>query len=375
LPNAHIIGWGKYLPEKIVTNEDLARSEAGIDAEWVSTRTGIETRHRVDPKQASSDMGIRAAREALRVADLPASRLDLIICATNSPDHLFPATACLIQNGIGAHNAGAFDLASGCSGFMYALATAVQFIRAGAYRNLLVIGVETTSRLLDWRDKNICAFFGDGAGAVVVSASDQPGGLLSFALRADGSGGDSLIMPAGGSRMPLTQKVLDDGLQFGRMDGRAVFRYGVRESVRNARTVLRAAKLTLDDIDLYIPHQTNMTLINQVLEKLRLPLEKTALTVSRYANISSAAIPVTLCEALEAGRVKPGARILLTAYGAGLASAGMVWQWSKTLPQKRMPFWRRFLHALWDAVAAFRARLFRLEHQVDQWIPTEEDKE
>ncbi|MBI3914016.1 MAG: ketoacyl-ACP synthase III [Chloroflexi bacterium] len=372
--NAHIIGWGKYLPEKVVTNDDLAQS-AGVDAEWVSTRTGINTRHRADPKQASSDMGVRAAREALLVADLPASRLDLIICATNTPDHLFPATACLIQDGIGAHNAGAFDLASGCSGFLYALATGVQFIRAGAYRNLLILGVETTSRMLDWRDKNVCPFFGDGAGAVVVSASDQPGGLRAFTLRADGSGGELLIMPAGAARLPLSQAVLDQGLQFGKMDGRAVFRYGVRESVRNAHKVLRDAKMTLAEVDLYIPHQTNMTLINQVLEKLRFPLEKTALSVSRYANISSAAIPVTLCDAIEAGRVKPGTRLLFTAYGAGLASAGMIWQWSKTLPQKRMPFWRRFLHALWDAYAAFRARLFHLEHQLDQLTPTEEDKE
>ncbi len=370
--NAHIIGWGKYLPEKIITNEDLAKS-AGVDAEWVRTRTGIEARHVAAPKQASVDMGYRAARAALNVADLAPSRLDLIIAATNTPDYTFPATACLIQDALGADNAGAHDLAAGCSAFLYALASAVQFIRTGAYRHILVIGVETASRILDWSDKNTCPYFGDGAGAVVLAASEQPGGMLAFTLHSDGSGGDLLILPGGGSRHPLSQETLDQGLHRGRMDGRAVFRYGLRESVRNAHKVLRDAKMTIDDVDLFIPHQTNITLIQQIMERLHVPLGKTMINVAHTANLSSAALPVTLCDAIEQNRVKPGARILFTAYGGGLASAGVLWQWSKEMPQKRMPFLKRLGHALWDAQAAFRSRLFQLEHRVDALIAEEEE--
>ncbi|MBI3741602.1 MAG: ketoacyl-ACP synthase III [Chloroflexi bacterium] len=369
--NAHIIGWGKYLPEKIVTNAELAE-RVGIDAQWLETRTGIQARHIAEPKQASADMASRAARAALEIADVHPKQLNLIIVATNTPDHIFPATACLVQHALGARAAGTFDLAAGCSGFLYALVSAVQFIKSGAYRNILVVGVETTSRVVNWNDKTICPYFGDGAGAVVLTASEQPGGLLSFALHADGSGGDWLILPAGGTRLPLSQQVLDDGLQYGRMDGKAVFRYGVRESIRNAQTVLRDAKLKIDDVDIYIPHQTNITLIAQVAEKLRVPPGRTIVNLAQYANISSAALPVTLCDAIQAGRVKPGAKILLTAYGAGLASAGMVWQWSKEMPQKKMAFLKRFGHALWDAQAAFRARLFQLEHRVDALLPDED---
>ncbi len=370
--NAHIIGWGKYLPERIVTNEELAE-RVGVDAEWVRTRAGIAQRHIAAPKQASADMGWRAARAALDVADVSPSRVDLIIAATNTPDYSFPATACLIQDALGARNAGTYDLAAGCSGFLYALVTATQFIKSGAYRNIVVVGTETASRILDWRDKSTCPYFGDGAGAVVLGASEQNGGLLSFTLHADGSGGELLIMPGGGSRHPLSQETIDAGLQYGRMDGKAVFRYGVRESVRNAHKVLRDARMSIDDVDVYIPHQTNITLINQILEKLRVPMEKTMLTVSRYANISSAALPVALCDAVEAGRVQPGARILFTAYGGGLTSGAVVWRWSKEMPHKRLPFFKRLGHAVWDAQAAFRSRMSHVEHRVDAVLPGESE--
>ena len=245
--NAHIIGWGKYLPSQVVTNAELAQT-AGIDAEWVKTRTGIEQRHVADPQQASADMAARAARDALQVADVPPSRLDLIIAATNTPDYWFPATACLVQDALGAERAGAFDLAAGCSGFLYALVVAERFIRSGAYRNILVVGVETVSRILDWRNP-LCAYFGDGAGAVVLTAGEQPGGLLSFALSSDGSGGDLLILPGGGTRHGITPQVLEQGLQYGRMDGRAVYRYGLRAMVRMGQQALRQARLTIDNID------------------------------------------------------------------------------------------------------------------------------
>ncbi len=371
--NAHIAGWGKYLPDKIITNAELAQ-RVEIDAEWIEARTGIEQRHIAEPKQASADMATRAAHAALEVADIPPSHIDLIIAATNTPDFWFPATACLVQDALGADHAGAFDLAAGCSAFLYSLITADRFIRSGAYRNVLVVGVETVSRILDWRDK-MCAYFGDGAGAVVLTASDQPGGLLGFALSSDGSGGDLLSLPGGGSRHGITREVLEQGWQYGRMDGRAVYRYGLRAMTWMGQRALRQARLKIEDVDLFIPHQTNSTLIHQVAERLRVPQEKTFVNVARYANISSAAIPVALCDAIEQGRIQPGNRLLITAFGGGLTSAGLVWQWSQLLPPKPMPFVKRFWHALWDAQAAFRSRLFRLEHRLDALAPVEEEEQ
>ncbi len=371
--NAHIIGWGKYLPSKVITNAELAQS-AGIDAEWVANRTGIQERHIAEPKQASADMATHAARAALQVADLSPSQLDLIVVATNSPDYWFPATACLVQDALGADHAGAFDLAAGCSGFVYALVTAERFIRSGAYRNILVVGVETVSRIIDWKSP-ICAYFGDGAGAIVLTANEQPGGLLGFALSSDGSGEDLLKLPGGGTRYGITQEVIDQGLQYGRMDGRALYRYGLRAMSWLAERALRQAHLKIEDIDLFIPHQTNATLIRQVAERLHVPSEKTLVNVARYGNLSSAAIPVALCDAAQSGRIQPGNRVLITAFGGGLTSAGLVWQWSQLLPQKPMPVVRRFVHALWDAQAAFRSRFFRLEHQLDTLGVVEEEEQ
>lgn len=370
--NAHIIGWGKYLPSKIVTNAELAKS-APIDPEWVRTRTGIEARYFVEPHQASADMAARAARAALQVADLDPLQLDLIICATNSPDFLFPATACLVQDAIGATNAGAFDLGAGCSGFVYALIVADRFIRTGAYRHILVIGVETVSRMLPMHN-SLCAYFGDGAGALVLTANEQPGGLIGFMLKANGAGADLLKLPGGGSRHPLSQQAVEQGLQYGQMDGRAVYRFGLRAMTYTARRLLHTTRLTINDIDLYIPHQTNQTLITQVIERLHVPAEKTFFNVARYANISTAALPVSLCDAIEVGRLKPGHRVLSTVFGAGLTYAGIVWHWSQPVTPKPMSLTRRFFHALWDAQAAFRSRFFRLEHQLDTLVPVDEEE-
>ena len=371
--NAHIIGCGKYLPSRIVTNEELAQS-IGVDADWIKTRTGIEQRHIADPKQASAEMATLAARDALASADISPTQVDLIIVATSTPDYLFPATACLVQDALGAHNAGAFDLGAGCSGFVYALVVADRFIRTGAYRYILVVGVETISRVMDLNDKNVRPYFGDGAGAVVLMGSEDAGGLLAFSLSADGSGGDLLMLPGGGSRNPASQEVLEHGWQYGRMDGRGVFRYGVRAMTWLARDALRKARLKIDDIDLFIPSQTNTTLIQQVAERLHVPIEKTFVNVSRTANISAASVPVSLCDAIEAGRVQPGNRLLIAVSGAGLTAASLVWQWSQPLPLKPMPLVNRFFHALWDAHAAFRSRFFRLEHRLDTLTPTKEEE-
>lgn len=369
--STQIVGWGKYLHTKIVTNADL--QPVGVDAEWVKSRTGIEERHVAEPKQASADMAVQAARRALERADLDASQLNLVVVATSTPDYLFPATACLVQDEIGAHNAGAFDLGAGCSGFVYALVVAEQFIRSGAYQHILVVGVETASRVVDWRDKNTCPYFGDGAGAVVLAASEQDGGLLSFALSADGSGGDLLILPGGGSRNPQSAEGLDQGWNYTRMDGRAVFRYGARVMPWLAREALRKARLKIEDIDLFIPHQTNSALIRQVAERLHIPECKTYVDLAHYANISAAAIPVSLCDAIEEGRVQPGSRLLIAVSGAGLTSASLVWQWSAPRA-KPAPFVKRLFRVLGHPLGAFRSRFFRLEHRLDTLTPTAEEE-
>ena len=372
LINAHIIGWGKYVPSKIVTNAELAAT-TGIDTEWVSTRTGIEQRFIADAKQASADMAIRAARAALEIADISPNEIGLIIAATSTPDYLFPATACLIQDGIGASRAAAFDLGAGCTGFLYALVTADRFVRSGAYRYVLVVGTETTSRFVDWNNKNICPYFGDGAGAVVLAANEQPGGLLGFSMSADGSGGDLLILQRGGTRHPF-HDLADHSPQHGQMDGRALFRYGLRAMVSLARDALRKAHLSIQDVDLFIPHQTNKLLVTQAAQKLQIPESKVLINMARYANISAACIPVSICDAIEQQRVKPDDYLLLAAFGAGLTSAAIVWQWSQPMPQKPMRLGRRFLHALWDAQAAFRSRFFRLEHQLDTLTRVEDEE-
>jgi 3-oxoacyl-[acyl-carrier-protein] synthase-3 len=369
--NAHIIGWGKYLPGKIVTNVELAKT-TDINPEIVSSRTGIEARHIADPKQASADMATRAARIALEMADVAPDEIGLIIAATSTPDYLFPATACLVQDAIGASRAAAFDLGAGCSGFLYALVTADRFIRSGAYRHALVIGVETTSRFNDWKNRNLSPFFGDGAGAVVLTGNEQPGGLLSFALSADGSGGDLLMLPRGGARAPFINAP-ETELQVGKMDGRGLYRYGLRAMVSLGREAVRKARLKIEDVDLFIPHQTNKMLVQQTSERLHIPENKVLVNMARYANISAACMPVSICDVIEAGRLKPGDRVLMTAFGAGLTSAAVVWQWTQ-LPKKPMSFSRRFWHALWDAQAAFRSRLFRLEHQLDSLTRVEDEE-
>lgn len=369
--NAHIIGWGKYLPSKIVTNAELAKT-TDINPEIVSSRTGIEARYIADPKQASADMATRASRIALEMADVAPDEIGLIIAATSTPDYLFPATACLVQDALGASRAAAFDLGAGCSGFLYALVTADRFIRSGAYRHVLVIGVETTSRFNDWKNRSLSPFFGDGAGAVVLTANEQPGGLLSFALSADGSGGELLMLPRGGARAPFIN-VPETEPQVGKMDGRGLYRYGLRAMVSLGRDAVRKARLKIEDVDLFIPHQTNKMLVQQTAERLHIPENKVLMNMARYANISAACMPVSICDVIEAGRLKPGDRVLMTAFGAGLTSAAVVWQWTQ-LPKKPMSFSRRFWHALWDAQAAFRSRLFRLEHQLDSLTRVDDEE-
>ncbi len=329
---AHIVGWGKYVPEKVMTNDDLAKIVDTSDA-WIQQRTGIRERHIADPKETTSTMAIRAARDALWIAGLNPSDLDLIIVATTTPDFIFPATACLVQDALGATHAGAFDLSVGCSGFVYALAVGASMVTGGMVKNALVIGAETLSRLVNWADRSTCVLFGDGAGAFVLRASTAPGGVLSYKLGSDGSGGDLLCVPAGGSKHPLSQQVLDQGLQFITMDGTAVFKFATRVLGRAAKEACDIAGLHLDDIDMFIPHQANLRIISNAAKFLKLPDERVMINVQKYGNTSTASVPIAFCEAVDEKRIKPGDNIVLVSFGAGLSWAAAAVQFEPIMPE------------------------------------------
>jgi len=318
-----ITGWGKYVPERILTNQDLEKMVETSD-EWILALTGIKERRIVGPDETVSTMSVAAGRDALAVAELDPRDLDLIIAATSSPDYLTPPVSSMIQDMLAAPHAAAFDLAAGCTGFVYALATAHQFIAAGTYDNVLVIGAEIISRFLDWEDRTTCVLFGDGAGAVVLQASAAPTGILSFVLGSDGSKHDALIVPGGGSRHPCSQEVLDKGMQYIKMDGRRVLRFAIKTPVEAAVRVIEGNGLSVDDIALIIPHQANLRIIQSFAKSLELPLEKFYVNLDRYGNTSTAAIPIALCEALEEGRVEEGDNVVLLGFGAGLTWATAV---------------------------------------------------
>jgi len=320
---AGITGWGKYVPERVLTNQDLEKMVETSD-EWILALTGIRERRIVGPDEAVSTMSMAASHEALAVAGLDPRDLDLIIVGTSSADYPTPSVASMIQGLLPAPRAAAFDLAAGCTGFVYALATAHQFIAAGTYDNVLVIGAEITSRFVDWEDRATCVLFGDGAAAVVLQATDAPTGVLSFLLGSEGSEYDAVIVPGGGSRHPCSQEVLDKRMHYIKMDGRRVFRFATRVPAEGAVRVVEASGLTMDDIALIIPHQANFRIIQSLAKSLGLPLEKFYVNVDRYGNTSAASIPIALCEALEEGRVREGENVLLLGFGTGLTWAAAV---------------------------------------------------
>lgn len=323
---AAIAGWGKYLPQRVLTNHDLERMVDTSD-EWIRTRTGIVERHLVEDGEASSTMAVRAARQALERADLPAFALDLIIVATSTPDYLFPATACLVQDALGAIHAGAFDLEAACSGFLYALTVGTQFIRSGMYENVLVVASEALSRITNWEDRNTCVLFGDGAGAAVLRPTSERRGLLASTLGAYGAGSDLLIMPAGGSARPASLETVAGRQHYIHMKGNEVFRFAVRSMGQATQEVLQQAGLSVEDISLFVPHQANLRIIEALAERLGLPMERIFVNLHRYGNMSAATIPVALCEAAEEGRLKEGDIVVATAFGAGLTWAAGVIVW------------------------------------------------
>lgn len=325
---AAIAGWGCSVPECVLTNADLEKIVETSD-EWITTRTGIKERRVVGPEESTSTMAIAAAREALERAQVPPWQVDLVICCTATPDFLFPATACLVQHEIGAENAGAFDLEAACTGFVYGISVGSQFIQSGAYKTVLVVASEALSRFLDWQDRTTCVLFGDGAGAVVLQASDKPVGLLSFVLGSHGVGEDLIKLPAGGARKPASDATLAGGDHFIKMNGKEVYRFAVRILGDSAIEALDKAGLGYEDISLFIPHQANTRIIDSVAKRLELDPEKVYMNIASYGNTSAASIPIALCEAVASGRVREGDNLLFAAFGSGLTSAAAVVKWGR----------------------------------------------
>jgi 3-oxoacyl-[acyl-carrier-protein] synthase III len=322
-----IAGWGKYLPERIMPNAELA-SMVDTSDEWIRARTGIGERRIAAPEETTCTLAVNAARAALDRAQVPADDLDLIIVATCTPDYSnMPATASLVQHALGASHAGAFDLNAVCSGFLYGLTTGSQFILGGAYKSILVVGAEVFTRILDWQDRSTCVLFGDGAGAVVLRPTDEPGGLLSFVLGSDGSGACSLYVPAGGSRRPASAETVADREHYVKMQGREVFRFATRVLPESVVQALDAAGLTTADVDLLIPHQANVRIIDSAARRLKLAESAVFRNVEHYGNTSAASIPVALCEAIDVGLIQAGSTVVMSGFGAGLSWGTAVWKW------------------------------------------------
>jgi 3-oxoacyl-[acyl-carrier-protein] synthase-3 len=353
---AQIVGWGRYVPHRVVTNEELSQQVDTTD-EWIVERTGIRERRIAAPDETTSTLAILAAEQALAIANADPLEIDLIIVGTATPDYQFPSTACLVQRAIGATNAAAFDLAAGCTGFIYGLASASQAIESGACQQALVIGAETLSRIMNWKDRNTCVLFGDGAGAVLLRAGPGPGGVMSTVLGADGGSGEYLILPAGGSKQPATAETVAAGLHYIHMDGRRIFKYASKIIPSAMEKLLKAADAKLEDIDLVIAHQANLRIIQSANSALGLPDGKMFVNIDKYGNTSAASIPIGLCEAVEQGKIKSGSRVALVGFGAGLTWGAAMLEWSGPPSVKRD---RRWLvasqHRTW-------ARILRRLHQ------------
>ncbi len=323
-----IAGWGKYLPERVMDNHELERMVDTSD-EWIRARSGIVERRIAAPHETTCSMAVAAARPALEMAGVHPRDLDLIVVSTGTPDHPgFPATGSLVQEALGARRTGAFDVGAGCGAFGYGLVAGAQFVLSGAHRNVLVIGSDAMSRVIDWRDRTTCVLFGDGAGAVLLQATDRPGGLLSFVLGSDGCGAPKLYVPAGGSKEVATHETVESRGHYLKMQGPEVFRFATKVIPGSILEALEKANLTSRDLDLVIPHQANIRIIDHARKKLELPPERVFTNVDKYGNTSSASIPVALCEALEQGRIDDGDVVAMCAFGAGLCWAAAIWRWN-----------------------------------------------
>lgn len=329
MPYAHITGWGMSVPKKVLTNDDISKIVDTSD-QWIYERTGIRERRVVINGQPSSYLGFKAALAALKVANLAPDELDLIICATSTPDHIFPSTASIIQDKLGASKAGAFDLLAACTGFVYALNLGAQVIRSGSMKNVLVIGAETFSRYLNWSDRSTCILFGDGAGAFVLQTSNVPGGITSSVLHSDGSGADLISIPGGGSAHPTSELTVHAGMHYVQMNGGEVFRFASRVMVQATNEVTKASGWRIEDLSLIVPHQANYRIIDSAARNLKLPIEKFMINVDRYGNTSAASIPMATVEAIQAGRLKPEDKVVFVGFGGGLTWGAVAATWTGT---------------------------------------------
>lgn len=326
IKTAYIAGTGSYLPEKILTNEDLERMVETSD-EWIRTRTGIRERHIASDHEATSDMAAIAAQKALEQAEMEAGELDMIITATITPDMFFPSTSCFVQDLIGAGKAACLDLSAACSGFLYSLETARRFIAGGDVGSVLVMGAEKLSCITDWEDRGTCVLFGDGAGAAVVKPTTEGRGIMASSLGSDGSLGDLLKIPGGGSRHPASVETVENRLHYMKMTGNEVFKHAVRCMCDAGRQALEKCGMTMADVDWVIPHQANMRIINAVAQRLDNSIDKFCVNLDKVGNLSGASVPVALDEAVRDGRIKKGDMVLFTVFGGGFTWGAMVMEW------------------------------------------------
>lgn len=385
---AHVVGWGMAVPEAVLTNQELEAIVETSD-EWIRSRTGITERHIAGERESTASLGLRAARRALEIADVLPTDIDLVIVATSTPENIFPSTASLIQNWLGATKAGAFDLSAACSGFVYAMDMATQSIRSGSIQVAVVIGAETMSRVMDWQDRATCILFGDGAGAVVLKSSPIPGGVLSAVLRSDGSGGDLLGIPTVGSGDLRNPDFAVNGHKMHKMhmNGQEVFKFATRVIGESITQALDKASLTIDDVSLIVPHQANLRILQAAARSLKVDPELFMNNVDRYGNTSAASIPIALCEAIQQGRVKADDNLAFVGFGGGLTWASMVVRWTgeKVVensgilrPQRRqfsylLARWRADLRRLSRSISLFterirprRGRIRRLKDKLQQ---------
>ena len=316
------------VPPRVLTNKDL---EEMVDTsnEWILKRTGVRERHIADDGVATSDLAAEAALAAIAQARLIPSDIEFLVVGTTTPDMFFPSTACLVQDKIGAGGAWGFDLGAACSGFTYSLTTAVQLVATGAHEHVLAIGADVMSRIIDYEDRTTCVIFGDGAGAAVVEPAADPGlGIIDFAHEVDGSGGQALRMPAGGSRLPASHDTIDQRLHYVHQDGAAVFKFAVRKTSEISRRILERNRLQPNDVDLFVSHQANRRIINAAADQLGLPDEKVVINIDRYGNTTGATIPLALADALAAGRLKKGDLVLLASVGAGFTVGAVLLRWA-----------------------------------------------
>lgn len=323
---ARISGTGSYLPEKLLTNYDLEKM-VETSHDWIVERTGIHHRHIAADHQATSDLAFEATKKALAAAKLTPKDIDAIVFATVSGDQVMPNTACVLQTLLGCRqNIMALDISAACSGFIYGISVANQFIQTGTYKNILVIGAEILHRLVNYKERDTCILFGDGAGAAILSRAedDEPSKIYSHHLGADGSVGDLFVLPAGGSRMPFSQEVLDNKAQFVRMKGREIFKHAVRSMTDVCEMALKTNNMTIDDVHWLIPHQANIRILESVAKHFEFPLEKVVINIANTGNTSAATVIIALDEAIRDGRIQRGQNVLLTAFGAGLTMGSVL---------------------------------------------------